>query len=139
MTDVKRVSLPRVRIKRTGPDEVGYGRPPREHQFKPGQSGNPKGRPKGTRNEATILQDVLNRKITVRDGGKPRKIPVIEGIVLRIIEDSLKGNTKSASFILNRYAAMVSGELPASEITQDDREVLEAFARRLETKSRTER
>ena len=84
-------------------------------------------------------RDALNRKITVREGGKPRKITFMEAILLRIIEDSLKGNTKSASFILNRYAAMVSGELHTSEITQDDREVLEAFARQLEAKSKTER
>ena len=136
MTNVKRESLPRVRIKGPGAGDVGYGRPPREHQFKPGQSGNPKGRPKGARNEATILQDVLNRKVTIRDGGRSRKIPVMEGIILRIIDDSLKGNTKSASFILNRYAAMVSGELHSSEITQDDREVLEAFARQLAAKTK---
>ncbi len=60
-----------------------------------------------------------------------RKITVLEGILLRIADDSLKGNTKSATFLLNRYAAMVSGELELNDISTDDREVLEAFARRL--------
>jgi Family of unknown function (DUF5681) len=46
--------------------KTGYGRPPIEHRFKPGQSGNPRGRPKGKKNEATILHELLNRKITVR-------------------------------------------------------------------------
>jgi hypothetical protein len=54
--------------------EVGYGRPPQAHRFKPGQSGNPRGRPKGAKNEATILRDLLNRKIDVREGGRVRKI-----------------------------------------------------------------
>ena len=39
--------------------EVGYKKPPREHQFKPGQSGNPSGRPPGTRNRRTIAAEML--------------------------------------------------------------------------------
>src|SRR5262245_13230597 len=46
---------------------VRYGRPPVSGQFKPGQSGNPKGRPKGQKNSATMLADALNRKIKVHD------------------------------------------------------------------------
>ena len=110
--------------------QVGYGRPPPEHQFKPGKSGNPKGRPKGAKNESTILRDILTRKIAHRSGGRTRKISVLEGIHLRIVDDALKGNTKSATFVLNRFAALVSGELQPQDLSHDDKEVLEAFARR---------
>jgi hypothetical protein len=113
--------------------QVGYGKPPREHRFKPGKSGNPKGRPKGAKNESTILRDILTRKITNRSGGRVRKISVLEGIHLRIADDALKGNTKSAAFILNRHAALVSGELQPQDLGDDDREVLEAFAQRTKT------
>lgn len=40
--------------------EVGKGKPPVEHQFKPGQSGNPKGKPKGTKHISTWIQEMLN-------------------------------------------------------------------------------
>jgi Family of unknown function (DUF5681) len=54
---------------------VGYGRPPVNRQFKPGQSGNPKGRPKGRKNFVTIFAEVLSRPIQVRDkDGKVRKL-----------------------------------------------------------------
>ncbi|MGZ9082896.1 MAG: DUF5681 domain-containing protein [Rhodoplanes sp.] len=79
-------------------DEVGYGRPPRAHRFKPGQSGNPRGRPKGAKNEATILRAILKRKIAVREGGRARKMTVLEAILLRFTEEALKGNTKTAAF-----------------------------------------
>ncbi len=110
--------------------DAGYGRPPRQHQFKPGQSGNKTGRPKGAKNESTFLREIFARKI----GGRPRKpkpIAVLEGILLRITEDALKGNTKSATFLLNRYAALVSGELQPNDLSDDDRQVLEAFTRRV--------
>jgi hypothetical protein len=110
--------------------QAGYGKPPREHQFKAGKSGNPKGRPKGAKNESTILRDILTRKIDNRSGGRMRKISLLEAILLRIADNSLKGDIKSAAFILNRYAAMVSGELPPQDLGDDDREVLEAFAQR---------
>ena len=109
---------------------VGFGQPPREHQFKPGQSGNPKGRHKGSKNESTILREILQRKIATRSDRGSRRIPILEGILLRITEDALRGNTKSATFVLNRYAALVSGELQAQDLSEDDREVLEAFAKR---------
>ena len=47
-------------------DGVGYGKPPSEHTWKPGQSGNPKGRPKGSKNKSTILREIFQRKIESR-------------------------------------------------------------------------
>jgi hypothetical protein len=119
---------------RSNEAEVGYGKPPPQHQFKSGQSGNPKGRPRGAKNESTILREIFGRKIENRSAGRVRRITILEGILLRITDDSLKGNTKSAAFLLNRYAAMVSGEPQLNDISDDDREVLEAFAQRLEAR-----
>jgi hypothetical protein len=117
--------------------DVGYGSPPQAHQFKPGQSGNPRGRPKGAKNEATILHELLNRKIQVREAGRTRKITVLEAILLRFTEDALKGNTKSAAFIFNRYAgAQVDDSQPIEQVNDDDRKVLDAFIRRIEAQHR---
>ena len=132
------MSIKRIRPRSTPqpPDHAttrgagGYGKPPRAGQFKPGQSGNPKGRPKGSKNESTLLRELLHRKIEVREGGRSRKVTVLEAIHLRIAEDSLKGNTKSAAFLLNRYGALVSGETPPSTITEDDEHILQDFIRR---------
>jgi uncharacterized protein DUF5681 len=82
---------------------VGYGRPPKEHRFQPGQSGNRKGRPKGAKNTSTLLREILDRKIEVRTGGTVRKISVREAMLTRFAESALKGDTKSAAFLLQRY------------------------------------
>jgi hypothetical protein len=123
---------PKSRAGLSNDSRVGYRKPPRERQFRPGHSGNPKGRPRGAKNESTILREILARKIVNRSGDRVRRITVLEGILLRIADDALKGDIKSAAFLLNRYGAMVSGELQVQDISDDDREVLEAFARRLE-------
>ena len=122
--------------KRTGPaaadNDVGYGKPPRANQFKPGESGNPKGRPKGARSEATILQDLLQHKIGLSEHGKTRRITLHEAILRRIAEDCLKGNTKSAAFLLNRYHAMTSNEPDESGLSDDEQNVLETYLKKFQ-------
>lgn len=125
--------IKRLRLPISSEEAVGYGRPPRASQFKPGQSGNPKGRPKGSKNESTILKQMLNEKLSMRQpNGRVKKIPALEGIHRKQLEHALKGDVKSAAFVLNRYAALVSGELQIEELGEDDRAVLDAFARRLQ-------
>jgi hypothetical protein len=114
--------------------KVGYGQPPKQHQFKPGQSGNPKGRPKGAKNEATILHNIFNRLIEMREGGRVRKVSVLEGMLLRFAEDALKGNPKSAAFLLNRYR-LTEGPSPATEdLDEDDRAIFDALMQEVETR-----
>ena len=54
-----------------GDYEVGYGKPPRQGQFQPGQSGNPRGRPKGSRGLKTDLHAELVSKMTIQINGQP--------------------------------------------------------------------
>ena len=132
MTDRSGVPRPRLRLRESERgSRVGYGRPPRQHQFRAGQSGNPRGRPRGAKNESTILREIMARKIKNRSNDRVRSISVLEGILLRIADDALKGNVKSAAFLLNRFGSMVSGELERPDLSEDDREVLEHYARRL--------
>ena len=83
------------------PDAVGYGRPPRANQFKPGQSGNRSGRPKGAKNHKTLLFEQLNRTISIHQGGKTEKCTIREALLRRCIDMGLKGDFKAISFMLN--------------------------------------
>ena len=63
--------------KQNGEYEVGRGKPPKATQFKPRQSGNPKGKRKGTENKTTIVRRTLNGKIWITEDGKRKKLRVM--------------------------------------------------------------
>ena len=117
----------------SGADRVGYCCPPKKHQFKPGQSGNPRGRPKGAKNEATILRQIFNKRLTVREGSNSRKVSVLEAILLRAVEDALKGDHKAAVFILNRHKLSEDSAPDQEGLTQDDKALLNEYIKRIET------
>ena len=83
-----------------GNGSVGYGRPPVAKQFKPGQSGNPRGRKKGVKNVATIFNEALYRPVKIRTTGGVRTLPKIEAIVEVIMNKALAGDTAAVSRIV---------------------------------------
>jgi hypothetical protein len=74
---------------------VGYRRPPKHTRFKPGQSGNPKGRKKGTINLNTVLKKVLNEDVLIREGGRQRRMPKLEALVRNTLAQAFKGDPKA--------------------------------------------
>ncbi|MBE7204544.1 MAG: hypothetical protein INR70_43050 [Parafilimonas terrae] len=86
--------MPR-KTKPTGDYEVGYGRPPPHTRFKPGQSGNPKGRAKGARDVKTFLEEALRQefleKVTIVEGGKRRTMTKLQVIVKTNANKAAKG------------------------------------------------
>lgn len=80
--------------------EVGYGKPPKETRFKKGQSGNPKGRPKGSVSLASRLEKALNEMVEVRDGDRVRKMTKAEIMIQSLIARSMKGDQRAVSTLL---------------------------------------
>lgn len=84
--------------------EVGYAKPPQSSRFKPGKSGNPKGRPKGARNKlpalneerlkAIILEEAY-REIKVNEGNRQVNVPMAQAIVRSLAHNAVKGNTRA--------------------------------------------
>jgi Family of unknown function (DUF5681) len=81
---------------------VGYGRPPKHHQFKPGQSGNPTGRPKGVRNFSTDLRDELDEPISIKDGDNNSvEVTRQRAIVKVLVKAALEGDFRAATTVLS--------------------------------------
>lgn len=84
--------------------EVGFGRPPKSTQFQKGQSGNPKGRPRGSQNMTSIVQMELDRKHQVTDQGESRLIPIRQILVRKQIAQAAKGCSKAFMTLLKLEA-----------------------------------
>ena len=69
--------------------QVGYGKPPKNSQFKPGQSGNPKGRPKGAKNLSTELLEELQEQVKVSEDGKQKTISKQRAMIKSLMAKSV--------------------------------------------------
>lgn len=99
-TEVKEVTAQEEQLT-TAPKqyEVGYGKPPKKTKFKPGQSGNPKGRTKGSKNGIyTYIQRELNSSITLTDGSHITKE---QGFARQLTNKALRGDIQSQKLLFN--------------------------------------
>jgi hypothetical protein len=93
------------------PYAVGYKKPPKSGQFQPGQSGNPRGRPSGTKNLATDLQEELSMTITVLEGNKEKKISKQRALIKALSTKALKGDIRAMNILIRMIERTVPIEL----------------------------
>ena len=80
--------------------EVGYCRPPLHTRFKPGKSGNPSGRVKGSKNLKTLFHQILNEQIPLIDGTQSKNVTKGEALMRRLIIGALKGDSRSVMTLM---------------------------------------
>ena len=112
-------------------EEIGYGKPPKKHQFKKGTSGNPRGRPKGKKSFAARFQKFLDEKITVNINGRPEKLTKEDAFLKRVINDAIAGKPGATNQLISlkqMVSAMPDTEgMSASERNKLDQALLESF------------
>ncbi len=124
------------RSSQAAPDyEIGYGRPPVQSRFKPGKSGNLKGRPKGRPNVRTVVEEALNQRIVIREGERTRSVSKLKGLVLTILNKSLHGDTKTLTAFISLLRSLgMTGEMPeptsTEPVTDHDADIIADFLRR---------
>ena len=74
--------------------KVGYKKPPKEHQFKPGVSGNPRGRPKGAENVQTVIKRQLAKRLRVKERGRVRSVTKLEAWIGGMIDRAILGDAR---------------------------------------------
>jgi hypothetical protein len=110
--------------------DVGYRRPPKETQFVAGKSGNPNGRPKGSRPLGAVLRDIIRQKIAVTENGKTRRIATLEVMLRRLVNDAIRSDVKAMKLLLSlvdRYAESPEAELRLDELLVEDQTILAKF------------
>lgn len=80
--------------------EVGYKKPPQHTRFKPGQSGNPKGRPKKTKDFERLLDAELSETLRIVENGETRTLTKRELIIKTLIRDAVKGDARALKMVL---------------------------------------
>ena len=119
----------RIKLKRPS-YKSGYGKPPKETQFKPGQSGNPKGRPKNTKNLKTDLKEEIHEHIQITEGGQPKKVSKQRAILKRTVEKALKGDMRATELIIKLTVTHLLDEEIQNEVQDlvaEDKEILNRF------------
>jgi hypothetical protein len=112
--------------------KVGFGRPPEEGQFKPGQSGNPRGRP---RRKPTFKEDFnaeLREPLVVHENGRERRLSKQRLLIKALMTLAIKGNVRAITAVLASTRSFELGQHDKSEdvVEPIDLDILEAFVAR---------
>jgi hypothetical protein len=114
-------------------NEIGYGKPPRESRFQKGVSGNPKGRPRGSRNLASVVLRESQKKVAINDSRGRREITKLEAALMQLANKSAQGDLRATREFIplversEESAATDSGPLTFNEL---DEKMLEGLQRR---------
>jgi len=116
-------------------EKTGYGRPPKSGQFKPGKSGNKKGRPRGSRNFRTDVEEALKARVTVTQGGKPRKMSTQQAGIAVLLQKALNGDGRALLKMLDLAGTHNDAELviEPKDGQMQDSDILKAYNERLES------
>jgi Family of unknown function (DUF5681) len=101
--------------------EVGYCRPPKQHQFQRGQSGNPRGRRREPVSKKATWQKLMNELVSLHEKGKTRRVTKYECLCLSHLTKAIKGDTRSTKFVIEEAERAGFGDLGAERalIPQD--------------------
>jgi hypothetical protein len=117
------------------PYKVGYGRPPKSAQFAKGKSGNPKGRPKGSKNLAAVVLRESRQRVRVNGPGRTRSVTKLEAAVIQLNNKAAQGDLRAQRelfFLVQRSEDAVNSEVAPLSLHEMDQRVIETLRRRME-------
>jgi hypothetical protein len=132
----KRGTGARAKKPPSGKTVVGRGSPPKHKQFKKGESGNPRGRPKGSKNLATLIADAAYDKITVTaKSGETRKMSRIHAATMQLANKAAQGDPKAVLKFMDwvdEIETRATNSKPTeTPISETDLKVLQAIHERM--------
>ncbi len=115
--------------------DIGYGKPPKATRFRKGVSGNPTGRPKGSRSIASILSKLGRERVKVTTNGTTRSMTKLEVVFTQLNNQAASGNLKAIRELLSAHRLFAEPQqideiTPAATQERDDA-VLKNLAKRV--------
>jgi hypothetical protein len=101
----------------SGDYEVGYKKPPKETRFKKGNKANPRGRPRGSKNLATLLDEALDTAVTVVEDGERRQRTKRDVVIAQLVERSASADFRATKLLLDMLQRAQRGGVPAAAET----------------------
>lgn len=89
-----------IKAKNEGSYEVGYGKPPTHARFRAGQSGNPRGRPKGPKDLPAALLGALNERVVVTENGERKKITKFDAVIKQLVNKAVGGDARTIKLLM---------------------------------------
>ena len=122
-------------------EEIGYGKPPKHTQFRKGVSGNPKGRPKGSRNLATVLARALREKVVVNENGRRRTVSKFDAAVAQLVNKSASGDLVALRQLMALAGSVENQAIDAPQriLSEADNKVVQNVLKRIESRSREDK
>jgi hypothetical protein len=122
---------------RRGDYEVGYKRPPKETRFRKGNNANPRGRPRGSKNLATLLEEALNTQVETVEDGTRRRRTKRDVVIAQLVDQSANADLRATKLLLDmlhkleRAPASAGAETTSSNTEVDIYELLRTKLARL--------
>jgi Family of unknown function (DUF5681) len=95
---------------------VGYRSPPEATRFKKGVSGNPRGRPQGSLNVATVLTRTLREKVIINENGRRRTVTKLEAALKQLVDKAAAGDLRAL-----RHLTALARDAEAQQNVRDNR------------------
>jgi hypothetical protein len=114
--------------------QVGYGKPPQHTRFKKGESGNPTGRPKNSKNLTTLLEKELKQRVVITENGRRRSITKQEAMVKHLVNKAVSGDRPLMQLLLEEIRlleARAASRPSDASIDEADREVMRQIQERM--------
>jgi Family of unknown function (DUF5681) len=114
---------------------VGYSNPPEHTRFKPGLSGNPRGRPRGALNLATVLARTLREKVVVEENGKRKEVSKLEAAIAQLVSKATSGDGHAIRYLCQLVTSAEERSVvvePTTQLSETDQKVMNNILKRFQ-------